>query len=71
VLSRQLLRSGPNPGAMIREAQAAESGKDFIHKLKIAHKELEETQYWLEILIKSDFITNDQSQKCFNLLMKF
>ena len=56
VLSKQLLRSGTNPGAMVREAQNAESRKDFIHKLKIAQKETSETMYWLELLRESDLI---------------
>ena len=47
VVSRQLLRSGTSIGANIREAQNAESRRDFIHKLKIAAKEAEETEYWL------------------------
>lgn len=49
VISRQLLKSGTSIGANIREAQNAESKSDFIHKIKIALKELEETEYWLEI----------------------
>ncbi|MES2796506.1 MAG: four helix bundle protein [Bacteroidota bacterium] len=57
VLSKQILRSGTNPGAMVREATNAESGMDFIHKMGIAQKELGETQYWLEILQKTGFIT--------------
>lgn len=56
VISKQILRSGTNPGAMVREANNAESGLDFIHKLAIAQKELGETQYWLELLFKTDFI---------------
>ena len=46
-LSKQLLRSGTSIGANIREAQNAESNQDFIHKLKIAAKEADETEYWL------------------------
>ncbi|MBU3679867.1 MAG: four helix bundle protein [Candidatus Kapabacteria bacterium] len=46
----QLLRSGTSVGANIREAQFAESKKDFIHKLKIAEKELGETYYWLGVM---------------------
>ena len=56
ILSRQVLRSGTNPGAMVREAANAESGTDFIHKLGIAQKEIGETQYWLELLYQSDYI---------------
>jgi len=47
VISRQLLKSGTSIGANIREAQNAESKADFIHKMKIAAKEADETQYWL------------------------
>ncbi len=49
VLSKQLLRSGTAVGALVREAQNAESTKDFIHKLAIAQKECDETIYWLEL----------------------
>ena len=47
VVSRQLLRSGTSIGANVREAQNAESKADFIHKMKIAAKEADETEYWL------------------------
>lgn len=47
VISKQILRSGTSIGANIHESQNAESRADFIHKLKIAAKELEETKYWL------------------------
>lgn len=49
VLENQLLKSGTSIGANIREAQNAESKADFIHKFKIAAKEIEETYYWLEL----------------------
>ena len=49
VISRQLLRSGTSIGANVREAQNAESKADFIHKLKLAAKESDETEYWLLI----------------------
>lgn len=49
VIARQLLRSGTSIGANIHEAQNAESKVDFIHKVKIAAKELEETKYWLTL----------------------
>ena len=48
----QVLRSGCSIGANVKEAQGAESKADFIHKMKIAAKEAEETEYWLEL---SDF----------------
>lgn len=47
VISKQLLKSGTSIGANVREAQNAESQNDFIHKLKIALKEADETEYWL------------------------
>ena len=47
VISKQMLKSGTSVGANIREAQQAESKLDFIHKLEIALKEVEETDYWL------------------------
>lgn len=49
VLARQLVRSGTSIGACVREAQSPESRADFIHKLKVASKEAEETEYWLLI----------------------
>jgi len=50
VIARQLLKSGTSIGANAFEAQNAESKNDFIHKLKIAAKEIEETKYWLILL---------------------
>ena len=49
MIANQLLKSGTSIGANIREAQNAESKVDFIHKFKIAAKEIEETMYWLEL----------------------
>jgi four helix bundle protein len=48
-LSKQLFRSATSIGANVREAQNAESNKDFLHKMKIAMKEVEETEYWLQL----------------------
>lgn len=56
VLSKQLLRSGTGVGALVREAQNAESKMDFIHKLGIAQKECDETLYWLELLFESAYL---------------
>ncbi|MDO6391154.1 four helix bundle protein [Pontibacter sp. BT731] len=47
VIANQVLKSGTSIGANVREAQNAESKADFIHKFKIAAKEVEETEYWL------------------------
>lgn len=49
-LGRQLLRSGTSIGANVEEADAAESKRDFIHKMSIARKEARETSYWLRLL---------------------
>ncbi len=56
ILSKQLLRSGTSVGAMVRESEFAESKPDFIHKLAIAQKEINETIYWLELLKETDYI---------------
>ncbi|MCB0442823.1 MAG: four helix bundle protein [Flavobacterium sp.] len=58
VIANQLLKSGTSIGANIREAQNAESKADFIHKFKIAAKEIEETIYWLELCKFSDNYPN-------------
>jgi four helix bundle protein len=56
VLSRQVLRSGTAIGALVREAEHAESKADFIHKMSIALKESNETLYWLELLYQGEYI---------------
>ena len=56
IMSKQLLRSGTSIGANVREAEYAESKADFIHKLKIALKEANETCYWLDLLYESGFL---------------
>jgi len=60
ILSRQLLRSGTSVGAMVREAEHSESKADFIHKMAIAQKEINETIYWLELLKETDYLTIEQ-----------
>lgn len=60
VLSKQLLRSGTVVGTLVREAQNAESKVDFIHKLGIAQKECDESIYWLELLIETDFLRPEE-----------
>lgn len=54
VIANQLLKSGTSIGANVREAQNAESKSDFVHKFKIAAKEVEETFYWLELCALSE-----------------
>ena len=60
VLSKQLLRSGTSVGAMVREAEHAESKSDFKHKMAIAQKEINETIYWLELLKETNYLTVEQ-----------
>ncbi|MFN5985183.1 MAG: four helix bundle protein [Fluviicola sp.] len=64
-LSGQVIRSGTSIGANIREAQRAESKKDFKHKLRIALKEADETKYWLE-LINSEIVEVSREIKDLN-----
>ena len=56
VLSKQVLRSGTAIGALVREAEHAETKADFIHKMSVALKEANETLYWLELLHASEYI---------------
>ena len=62
VISNQIGRSGTSIGANIREAQYAHGKPDFIAKLQIALKEANETNYWLELLYKTDYI-DEQTYK--------
>ncbi len=63
IMSKQLLRSGTSVGAMVREAEHAESKNDFIHKLGIGQKEINETIYWLELLRATDYIEETEFQE--------
>ena len=60
VLSRQLLRSGTSIGANLAESECAISRNDFLAKVYIALKETSETQYWLELLYKTDYLSQNQ-----------
>ncbi len=60
-MANQLFRSGTSIGANVSEAQHAESKKDFIHKLKVAAKEAEETKYWLSLCENSSSYPNPNS----------
>lgn len=59
VLSRQLLKSGTSIGANIREAEHAQSKADFINKLSISLKEANETEYWLDLLYETNYLSDD------------
>jgi four helix bundle protein len=60
IISKQMLKSGTSVGAMVREAQFAESRMDFIHKLSVAQKEIGETLYWLELLQTTEYISRQE-----------
>ena len=60
IISKQILRSGTSVGANIREAEHSESKSDFVHKMAIAQKEINETLYWLELLNVSNCINTKQ-----------
>ena len=60
VMSKQVLRSGTSIGANVREASYGQSKKDFTSKMSIALKELSETEYWLELLTRTEYITTEQ-----------
>ena len=57
-LSKQVLRSGTAVCAMVREAEYSESKADFIHKMAIALKEINETLYWLELMCKTEYLSS-------------
>ena len=72
VLSKQMLRSGTSIGANIKESVYAQSTADFISKLSIALKEAGETEYWIELLMESDYLTaeagNSLKNDCVELI---
>ena len=58
-ISGQLVRSGTAIGALVREAEYAESKADFVYKMRIALKEANETSYWLELLFETEILTEE------------
>ena len=66
VLTNQLLRSGTSIGANIHEANYASSKADFVAKMQIALKECYETEYWLELFVKSDILNRDTAIDLYN-----
>ena len=61
VMSKQLLRSGTAIGALVREAEQAESRRDFVHKMAIALKEANESEYWIQLLSESGYLGKKSS----------
>ncbi len=72
VISKQMLRSGTSIGANVKEGEYGQSTADFISKMSIALKEAAETLYWLELLVQTDYITQEQyesiSSDCIELI---
>ena len=60
-IGKQVVRSATSIGANVEEADAAESKRDFVHKMSIAHKEARETRYWLRI-IRAALFDDDKVQ---------
>ena len=60
IISKQIFRSGTSIGANVSESRNAQSKEDFISKLNIALKEADETAYWLRILKRTEYISQDQ-----------
>ena len=60
IMSKQLLRCATSIGANVREGQYAQSKKDFISKMNIALKEAGETDYWLDVIYSSDYLTDEE-----------
>lgn len=70
VAPNQLLKSGTSIGANVHEAQNAESKLDFIHKLKIANKEADETMYWLTICERTDSYPTSELKEKLHVIIK-
>ena len=66
VISTQILKSGTSIGANVKEATRAQSKPDFYAKLNISLKEASETEYWLELLYESEYITKEQFESIYN-----
>ena len=70
VISRQIYKSGTSIGANVAEAQKAQSTADFVAKMKIALKEANETQYWLQLLYETKYITEKEFASIHNDLVE-
>ena len=60
VMAKQVLRSGTSIGANVSESVFAQSRMDFVNKLSIALKEANETKYWLDLLVETEYLSNSQ-----------
>ena len=66
IMSKQILRSGTSIGANVSESKNAKTNPDYLTKMNIALKEADETQYWLELLFRTEYITKDEYQSLNN-----
>ena len=66
VLSRQIRKSGTSIGANVRESRYAQSRADFVSKLQIALKETAETDFWLEILYRTNYISKSDYDRLYD-----
>lgn len=66
ILSKQLLRSGTSIGANVAESQQAQSTPDFITKLNISLKETSETKYWIRLLARTNYLTQEETDSILN-----
>ncbi len=62
ILSKQILRSGTSVGALVSESKFAQSKADFVNKLMVALKEANETQYWINLLYDTEYISQKMYQ---------
>ena len=69
-IADQLMRSGTSVGANMQEADSASSKKDFINKVTISKKEIQETNYWLNIVKGSELINNEKNKEELSALLK-
>ena len=70
VLADQLIRSGTSVGANMQEADAASSRKDFINKVNISKKEIQETNYWLKTVLGAGLVNNEINKQELQSLLK-
>jgi len=66
ILSKQIIRSGTSVGALVSESKYAQSRADFINKLMIALKEANETQYWVNLLHDTEYITHTMHESLYS-----
>ena len=65
ILAAQILKSGTSIGANVRESLRAQSRKDFLAKMNVSLKEAYETEYWIELLYKTDFLSKTEYESLF------